>query len=395
MRGSDWGGGVGGILYSLRGGGATFNHYNNRGDVVAKTDASGVLTYQAEYEAFGSRPLETGIDADRQRANTKEEDPTGLLDEGFRYRDLATGTFITRDPAGFVDGPNLYAYVVQNPWTKFDPQGLSGESLDELQHQTADAQKAVNQARGNLAQAEQNYHSSFGDEATAGALEAAKADYNKALAGLRSLEESIQSTMDNADREAKYEADHDTNSMRDWEGRYEEAAQTDAEYLAHKYQTRETEDKVWGGVGKVAVNAVALLNLEDGGGEEIFLAEFRGSATAEATGDFYSVAYQTELKATSYPGVSRAAHFQEANGNLLSAMESDSQFAQAMQDMGVNLERTPTGLAPRQSPAGWTWHHADDSGIMQLVPRTQHAPGSAFQDVLHPGGEGGYSIWGK
>jgi RHS repeat-associated protein len=53
-----------------------------------------------------------------------DEDPTGLLNEGFRYRDLETGTFITRDPLGFVDGPNMYAYVVQNPWTKFDPLGL-------------------------------------------------------------------------------------------------------------------------------------------------------------------------------------------------------------------------------------------------------------------------------
>jgi hypothetical protein len=40
------------------------------------------------------------------------------------YRDQETGTFLTRDPAGFVDGPNLYAYVNQNPWTKFDPEGL-------------------------------------------------------------------------------------------------------------------------------------------------------------------------------------------------------------------------------------------------------------------------------
>jgi len=30
-----------------------------------------------------------------------EEDPTGLLNEGFRYRDLETGSFITRDPIGY------------------------------------------------------------------------------------------------------------------------------------------------------------------------------------------------------------------------------------------------------------------------------------------------------
>ena len=56
--------------------------------------------------------------------SSKDEDPTGLLNEGFRYRDLETGVWLSRDPAGFVDGPNLYAYVKQNPWTAFDPDGL-------------------------------------------------------------------------------------------------------------------------------------------------------------------------------------------------------------------------------------------------------------------------------
>ena len=64
------------------------------------------------------------MNAERHRANTKDEDPTGLLNEGFRYRDLATGVFISRDPAGFVDGPNVYTYVKQNPWSAFDSEGL-------------------------------------------------------------------------------------------------------------------------------------------------------------------------------------------------------------------------------------------------------------------------------
>ena len=48
------------------------------------------------------------------------------VDRLLAYHDLETGTFLTRDPAGMVDGPNLYAYVRQNPWTAFDPEGLSG-----------------------------------------------------------------------------------------------------------------------------------------------------------------------------------------------------------------------------------------------------------------------------
>ncbi|MFA6287906.1 MAG: RHS repeat-associated core domain-containing protein [Opitutaceae bacterium] len=125
IRGSDWGGGVGGLLYSVRSGQPSFKHYNSRGDVITETNGSATATWQASYEAFGTRTQETGSTQDRQKANTKEEDPSGLLNEGFRYRDLATGSFITRDPLGFVDGPNMYAYVVQNPWSKFDPEGLS------------------------------------------------------------------------------------------------------------------------------------------------------------------------------------------------------------------------------------------------------------------------------
>jgi hypothetical protein len=33
--------------------------------------------------------------------------------------------------ASSADGPNLYTYVKQNPWTKFDPQGLQGEAPSE------------------------------------------------------------------------------------------------------------------------------------------------------------------------------------------------------------------------------------------------------------------------
>ncbi len=124
VRGPDMGGGVGGLLYSSRNGESKYNLSNGRGDIVAQSDASASLTWTASYEAYGKRTKETGSNADKQRANSKDEDPTGLLNEGFRYRDIETGVWLSRDPAGFVDGPNLYAYVMQNPWTAFDPLGL-------------------------------------------------------------------------------------------------------------------------------------------------------------------------------------------------------------------------------------------------------------------------------
>jgi len=90
--------------------------------------------------AFGTREEETGTNLDRQRANSKEEDPTGLLWEHFRYRDLESGVWLSRDPSGFVDGPNLYAYVRQNPWSSFDPFGL----YDKVYKSDPDANCVVN-----------------------------------------------------------------------------------------------------------------------------------------------------------------------------------------------------------------------------------------------------------
>ncbi len=137
-RGPDMGGGVGGLLYSLRAGssGVTpkYNLSNGRGDIVAQSNQSAALTWTASYEAYGKRTKETGTNLDKQRGNSKDEDPTGLLNEGFRYRDLETGVWLSRDPAGFVDGPNLYAYCVQNPWTKFDPDGLYQTTPAALLH---------------------------------------------------------------------------------------------------------------------------------------------------------------------------------------------------------------------------------------------------------------------
>lgn len=81
--------------------------------------------------------------------------------------------------------------------------------------------------------------------------------------------------------------------------------------------------------------------------------------------------------------------------NLLQEIEGYADYARIMQDAGADLRRTRTGLAPRTPPAGFTWHHAEEPGVMQLVPREQHEPGSIFQGALHPDGRGGFSKWAK
>jgi RHS repeat-associated protein len=143
IRGSDMGGGVGGVLYTLVSGQRQFNSYNSRGDVVNTSNDSGNSIWQAQYEALGTRTAERGSNPNRQRANNKDEDPTGLLNEGFRYRDLETGLFITRDPLGFVDGPNVYTYVRQNPWTAWDPLGLYEKAGGGVSNAWLDKSQAI------------------------------------------------------------------------------------------------------------------------------------------------------------------------------------------------------------------------------------------------------------
>jgi RHS repeat-associated protein len=137
VRGSDMGGGVGGVLWDVTpGNGPAFYHYDGRGDVIGTGSGSG-LTHDA-YTAdgyHGSDPL-PGLagGSGRLQANTKMEEGVNyiLLNDGQRYRDVFSGRFLTRDPLGYVDGTNEFNYVRNNPWTSWDPEGLQESTGDQI-----------------------------------------------------------------------------------------------------------------------------------------------------------------------------------------------------------------------------------------------------------------------
>jgi|GEM_PF-2327752 len=57
-------------------------------------------------------------------ASKRVDDETGLIFYGKRYYNPSTGRWLTPDPAGLIDGVNLYAYVHANPQSFSDKEGL-------------------------------------------------------------------------------------------------------------------------------------------------------------------------------------------------------------------------------------------------------------------------------
>ncbi len=76
-----------------------------------------------DYGAFRSRTEGT---TNYYAFSGREYDPAvDLIFYRARYYDPLIGRFLTRDPAGMVDGANIYVYAGNNPITRIDPRGTT------------------------------------------------------------------------------------------------------------------------------------------------------------------------------------------------------------------------------------------------------------------------------
>lgn len=103
--------------------GTAYYHADGLGSIVATSNAAGSITASARYDAFGQTINKTGT-IPRYGYAGREPDQTGLIYYRARYYDPGLGRFGQRDPAGFADGINPYAYVGNNPVSFSDPLGL-------------------------------------------------------------------------------------------------------------------------------------------------------------------------------------------------------------------------------------------------------------------------------
>jgi RHS repeat-associated protein len=110
---------------------------NHLGSAMVELDETGaVITYE-EYHPYGSTAFATTngnaeVSAKRYRYTGKEKDlETGLYYHGARYYAPWLGRWTAADPAGIVDGPNLYRYSGNNVVNFADPKGTEAKKPDD------------------------------------------------------------------------------------------------------------------------------------------------------------------------------------------------------------------------------------------------------------------------
>ncbi|WP_460415046.1 RHS repeat-associated core domain-containing protein [Pseudomonas sp. microsymbiont 2] len=105
-----------------------FSHDDLIGSSGLELDARGQVISQEEYYPYGGTAIlsaRSEVEASYKalRYSGKERDATGLYYYGYRYYQPWAGRWLSPDPAGTVDGQNLYRMVRNNPVTYRDTDG--------------------------------------------------------------------------------------------------------------------------------------------------------------------------------------------------------------------------------------------------------------------------------
>ncbi len=113
------------LLQHAQGSGPDLFHYQDAlGSTTALGTASGGAKSRYQYSPFGE--LVQGNDGATPIlfAGMQHDDLSGFAYSHFRHYDPAQGRWTSREPLGFLGGPNLYLYALDNPATFTDPSGL-------------------------------------------------------------------------------------------------------------------------------------------------------------------------------------------------------------------------------------------------------------------------------
>lgn len=105
-----------------------YSYDNLTGSGTLELDGDGNIISMEEYYPYGGTAIltarsQTEADYKTVRYSGKERDVTGLYYFGYRYYQPWAGRWLSSDPAGTVDGMNLFRMVRNNPITLVDNDG--------------------------------------------------------------------------------------------------------------------------------------------------------------------------------------------------------------------------------------------------------------------------------
>lgn len=118
--------------------------HDHHGNLTALIDPlTGQLVETYDYSAFGERGDGEKI-SPWQFSSKRFDEETGFYYYGRRYYDPKTARWITQDPLGFEGGPNLYAFVLNNPLKNYDFYGLeTSAGFEDIEPENPDKPKGI------------------------------------------------------------------------------------------------------------------------------------------------------------------------------------------------------------------------------------------------------------
>jgi len=105
---------------------ARYYYQDNIGSTRRLRDASKGNLGQYEYEPYGSDYVITGSTINHKFIGHEWDETSELYFAPYRCYSPSRASWISRDPLGMADGPNLYAYVNGQPTKFYDELGLCG-----------------------------------------------------------------------------------------------------------------------------------------------------------------------------------------------------------------------------------------------------------------------------
>ena len=120
--------GAAGLVSENLSSGSLWYHYGPQGETRYLTNSTGAVADSYVYNAWGYPVSVAGTDRNPYRYGGSvgyytDPNAEGLILCGQRWYSPAYARWLSRDPAGYAGGANLYAYCGDNPVGGVDPDG--------------------------------------------------------------------------------------------------------------------------------------------------------------------------------------------------------------------------------------------------------------------------------